>query len=56
MYRRALVKEIGEQRVDLVEVRARQERKTWSIFELKQLIEYYKKEVEKLLNEKNLKI
>lgn len=56
MYRRALVKEIGEQRVDLVEVRARQERKNWSIFELKQLVEYYKKEVEKLLNEKNLKL
>ena len=54
MYRRALIKEIGEQRVDLIEVRARQERKNWSIFELKQLVEYYKKEVKKLLEEKNL--
>ena len=54
MYRRALIKEIGEQRVDLIEVRARQERKNWSIFELQQLIEYYKKEVKKLLEEKNL--
>lgn len=54
MYRRALIKEIGEQRVDLIEVRARQENKNWSLFELKQLIEYYKKEVEKLLDEKNL--
>ena len=54
MYRRALIKEIGEQRVDLIEVRARQERKNWSIFELQQLIEYYKKEVKKLLKEKNL--
>lgn len=54
MYRRALIKEIGEQRVDLIEVRARQENKNWSLFELKQLIEYYKKEVEKLLYEKNL--
>lgn len=54
MYRRALIKEIGEQRVDLIEVRARQERKNWSIFELKQLIEYYKKEVKKLLEEKDL--
>lgn len=52
MYRRALIKEIGEQRVDLIEVRARQENKNWSLFELKQLIEYYKKEVEKLLDEK----
>ena len=56
MYRRALIKEIGEQRVDLIEVRARQENKNWSLFELKQLIEYYKKEVEKLLDEKNLKL
>lgn len=54
MYRRALIKEIGEQRVDLIEVRARQENKNWSLFELRQLIEYYKKEVEKLLDEKNL--
>ena len=54
MYRRALIKEIGEQRVDLIEVRARQENKNWSLFELKQLIEYYKKGVEKLLDEKNL--
>lgn len=54
MYRRALIKEIGEQRVDLIEVRARQENKNWSLFELKQLIEYYKKEVDKLLDEKNL--
>lgn len=56
MYRRALIKEIGEQRVDLIEVRARQERKNWSIFELEQLIEYYKKEVKKLLTEKNLSL
>ncbi len=56
MYRRALIKEIGEQRVDLIEIRARQERKNWSIFELKQLIEYYKKEVDKILKEKNLTI
>lgn len=54
MYRRALVKEIGEQRVDLVEVRARQERKNWSVFELQQLTNYYKKEVQNLLIEKHL--
>ena len=54
MYRRALIKEIGEQRVDLIEVRARQENKNWSLFELKQLIEYYKKKVEKIIDEKNL--
>lgn len=56
MYRRALMKEIGEQRVDLIEVRARQERRNWSVFELKQLVEFYKQEVEKLLKEKHLSL
>lgn len=56
MYRRALVKQIGEQRVDLIEVRARQENKNWSLFELKQMIQYYKTEVEKLLEEKHLSL
>lgn len=56
MYRRALVKQIGEQRVDLIEVRARQENKNWSLFELKQMIKYYKTEVEKLLEEKHLSL
>lgn len=54
MYRRALVKQIGEQRVNLIEVRARQERKNWSLFELKHLSDYYRKEVENLLKEKHL--
>lgn len=56
MYRRALIKEIGEQRVDLIEVRARQENKNWSLFELQQMIKYYKAEVEKLLEEKHLSL
>ena len=53
MYRRALIKEIGEQRVDLIEVRAKQESKNWSLFELQELIEFYKKEVERLKEEKH---
>ena len=56
MYRRALVRSIGEQRVDLIEVRARQESRNWSLFELKQMIAYYKKEVDGLLLEKSLSL
>lgn len=56
MYRRALIKQIGEQRVDLIEVRARQENKNWSLFELQAMIKYYKAEVEKLLEEKHLSL
>ena len=40
MYRRALIKQIGEQRVDLIEVRARTENKNWSLFEYNQLIAF----------------
>ena len=56
MYRRTLIKQIGEQRVDLIEVRARQENKNWSLFELQAMIKYYKAEVEKLLEEKHLSL
>lgn len=56
MYRRALVRSIGEQRVDLIEVRARLESRNWSLFELKQMIAYYKKEVDGLLLEKSLSL
>ena len=56
MYRRALVRSIGEQRVDLIEVRARQESRNWSLFELKQMIAYYKKEVDRLLLERSLSL
>ena len=56
MYRRALVRSIGEQRVDLIEVRARKESRNWSLFELKQMIAYYKKEVDRLLSERSLSL
>ena len=56
MYRRALIKQIGEQRVDLIEVRARQETKNWSLFEYQAMIDFYQKEVNKLLGEKHLTI
>lgn len=54
MYRRGLIKQIGEQRVNLVEVRARTENKNWSLFEYNQLIAYYQKEVERLAKEKGI--
>ena len=56
MYRRALVRSIGEQRVDLIEVRARQERREWSLFDLKYMIDFYKKEVDRLLLERSLSL
>lgn len=46
MYRRGLIAQIGEQRVDLIEARARQSVCKYSVFELEQLIEHYKKEIE----------
>lgn len=54
MYRRALIRQIGEQRVDWVEACARQTNKSWSLFEYQKMIEYYQKEVEKLANDKNI--
>jgi hypothetical protein len=54
MYRRALIKQIGEQRVDLIEARARTENKNWSLFEYNQLIAFYQKEVDRLLEQKHL--
>lgn len=53
-YRVALIKEIGEQRVNLIEARARQETCKYSEFELKTLIDHYKKEVEKIAKEKGI--
>jgi capsule polysaccharide export protein KpsE/RkpR len=55
-YRLALVKEIGEQRVNLIEARARQETCKYSEFELKTLIEHYKKEVERIAKEKGINL
>ena len=56
MYRRGLVNEIGEQRVDLIEARARQETCKYSEFEYNELIKHYSKEVTRLLREKHLTV
>jgi hypothetical protein len=53
-YRRNLIKEIGEQRVDLIEMRARTEVKHYSDFEYQELIKYYTLLTEKLKKEKGL--
>lgn len=55
-YRVALIKEIGEKRVNLVEARARQETCKYSEFELNAMINHYKKEIEKIANEKGVKL
>lgn len=54
MYRRGLIKQIGEQRVDLIEYKAKSMTKQYSEFELTELIKYYSKLVEKLKEEKGL--
>lgn len=56
MFRRALIKEIGEQRVDLIEARARQETCKYSEFEYSAMIKDFKKKVIQLLKEKHLNI
>lgn len=54
MYRRGLINQIGEQRVNLVEYRAKNEVKKYSDFEYKELIKYYSALVEKLQEEKGI--
>lgn len=56
MFRRALIKEIGEQRVDLIEARARQETCKYSEFEYAAMIKDFKKKVIQLLKEKHLNV
>lgn len=56
MFRRALIKEIGEQRVDLIEARARQETCKYSEFEYSVMIKDFKKKVIQLLKEKHLNV
>ena len=51
-YRKALVKKLGEDKVEWLE-NTKHSTKQYSIFELQTLINYYKKEVEKLKIEKN---
>jgi hypothetical protein len=52
----SLIKQIGEQRVNLVEARARQETFKYGEFELNAMIQHYTKEVEKLIKEKGIKL
>jgi hypothetical protein len=56
MYRIALIKEIGEQRVSLIEARARQETFKYSEFELNAMIQHYQKEVERIVKEKGIEL
>ena len=56
MYRIALIKEIGEQRVSLIEARARQENCKYSEFELNAMIQHYTKEVERIAKEKGIEL
>ena len=55
-YRVALIKQIGEQRVNLVEARARQETFKYGEFELNAMIQHYTKEVERIAKEKGIDI
>lgn len=50
-YRENLIKKIGQQRFDLLRVRANQTKK-WSVFELQELIKYYTTLVQKIESEK----
>ena len=56
MYRIALVKEIGEQRVSLIEARAMQETCKYGEFELNTMIKHYTKEVERIAKEKGIEL
>lgn len=55
-YRISLVKEIGEQRVRLIEARALQETCKYGTFELNAMIKHYSKEVERLAKEKGIEV
>lgn len=55
-YRVALIKEIGEQRVNLIEARARQETCKYSEFELTTMIDHYTKEVKRIAKEKGIQL
>lgn len=55
-YRVSLIKQIGEQRVNLVEARARQETFKYGAFELNAMIQHYTKEVERIAKEKGIEL
>ena len=56
MYRIGLIKEIGEQRVNLVEARAMQETSKYGEFELNAMIQHYTKEVLRIAKEKGIEL
>lgn len=55
MYRRRLVSQIGEHRVNRVEVRARTEIRKYADFEYEELIRRYQGEVKRLKEEKQIR-
>lgn len=54
MYRRGLIAEIGEEAVDMIEVRAKTVSAHYTDFEYQELYKYYKALVQKLKKEKGL--
>lgn len=55
-YRLGLIKEIGEQRVNLIEARARQETCKYGEFELQALITHYTNELKRIAEEKGVEL
>ena len=56
MYRKNLIKKIGEKNVDYLEYKAKGTTKHYSVFELQELIKYYSALVKKLSDEKGVRI
>lgn len=54
MFRRGLVAQIGQQRVDMVEYRARNDTRRYTDFEYNALIKHYSERVKELRKEKGL--
>ena len=55
MYRKNLIKKIGEKNVDYLEYKAKGTTKHYSVFELQELVKYYTILVNKFESEKNIK-
>ena len=56
MYRKNLIKKIGEKNVDYLEYKAKATIKRYSVFELQELIKYYSILVKKLSDEKGIRV
>ena len=54
MYRKNLIKKIGEKNVDYLEYKAKATTKRYSVFELQELVKYYKVLCEKMSKEKGI--